>query len=100
MNNLVRTLLKIIATLGLVILTLLMCMAITYSTMFGLWLRTYQAFTQKTLVAELTIDRLSPENGLERMKVTYHPKQISSAFDTFVSGKQTQQDSSETQEFT
>jgi hypothetical protein len=88
MDNLVNKLLKVIASLVLVILALLMCMAITYSAMFGLWLQTYQAFTTKTLVAEITVERLAPENGVERMKVLYKPVQISSAFDTFVSGSQ------------
>jgi hypothetical protein len=90
-NNLVKNLFRIIASLLLIILLLGTCFVVINGLLFGLWLRTYQAFTQKTLVAELTVERTVTENSLEKFKVIYTEKAHATALDTFLSGTQQSQ---------
>lgn len=59
-----------------------------YTVLFGLWMRTYQAFTREELVATLTINRLTPENGRARFKVKYQAKQFPDALSQFLSSKE------------
>lgn len=56
-----------------------------YSLLFGLWLRTYQAFTREELVATITINRLPAENGQSKFKVKYQAKQLPDALSQFLS---------------
>ena len=55
--------------------------------MFSLWLKTYQAFTAKQLVAEITVTEIEPTNGYERIEVKYQQIESPSALDTFLSGR-------------
>ncbi len=54
---------KLILSLVLIIVFVVVCFFISIAGYTGLWLQTYKAFTQKTLVAEVTISELKKDDG-------------------------------------
>lgn len=77
---------KIIASLLLVILFLVLCLFVSITIFFLSWLRTYQAFTHKGLVAEFTITKVAAEGDLNKIKIDYTQVAQPSAFDTLMQG--------------
>ncbi len=70
--SLSRTL-RIIASFLLVIIFLVACIVSGVFVFFGSWLHTYNAFTDKTLVAEVTVSQFKQDENGEYIDVTYKP---------------------------
>lgn len=71
---------KIIVSLVLVIAFLLICFVAFAVFAFGSWLHTYRSFTQKTLVAEISVSEIKREdNGLEYFELSYVARKDESA---------------------
>lgn len=71
-GKLIKFMQKIIVTLGLLCIFLISCLGIVMILFTAAWLHTYNAFTDKELVAEITVKPLEKdERGLEQFEVTY-----------------------------
>ena len=68
----VKKLIKIIISLALILLFVLTCFFVFVIFSFASWLHTYKAFTQKNLVATITVSPIQyDEEGLSYANVTY-----------------------------
>lgn len=83
-----KRLVKILVSLVLALTMLLTCMLVVVIILFVGWLRTYQAFTAEKLVAEITVEKTTPANGLERIKVTYTPITNDAALNFIIPGSE------------
>lgn len=70
-QSIIKSLLKVIFVLILIIMLLVTCTFGIVTFGFSLWLHTYSVFTQKKLIAEVTTSKLYEENGIPYYKVTY-----------------------------
>lgn len=70
---------RLILNLLITIVILLSCIMILISVFVGAWLHTYRVFTQKTLVAEITVSELRHENDRDYFEITYKPVKATSA---------------------
>lgn len=71
---------KIVLNLLLVIIILISAIGILSSVFVGLWLHTYNVFTEKQLVAEITVSPLELTEDNKQFKVEYKQVQGQSAF--------------------
>lgn len=77
----IKSLLKTIVILIAIISILLLCIiTITFSA-FSIWIHTYKAFTQKTLVAEITATEKMTNEGVPYAEVTYKEVDSKTAFE-------------------
>jgi hypothetical protein len=70
---------RIILSLLLVIVFLVACIVFTTLALLGGWMHTYNAFTSKTLVAEIGVSQLKEDENGQFIDVTYKPVQQQSA---------------------
>jgi len=70
-QSLIKSLLKVILALVLIIVLLVSCTFGIITFGFSLWLHTYNVFTQKKLIAEVTTTKLQDDNGVPYFDVTY-----------------------------
>jgi hypothetical protein len=68
-----KTILKVTSSTVLLLALLLACTVGFALFFFGAWLHTYQVFTQRTLVAEVSLSPLLADNHGEYINVTYRP---------------------------
>lgn len=76
-----KSLLKTIAVLASVVCILVLCLLITISSAFSIWIHTYKAFTQRHLVAEIIVSQKQEKNGIPFSEITYKETQSKSAFE-------------------
>jgi hypothetical protein len=79
-NSTIKTLIKTIFTLSLVIVFLMTCIVSILTVGVSMWLHTYKALTKKTLVAEITTSELKYEDDIPYFDVTYKQVQQKTAF--------------------
>lgn len=70
---------KVILSLSLTIVFLISCIALITITFLGLWLHTYNVFTARTLVAEVTISQVKSDEKGAYTDVDYTPYVAQSA---------------------
>jgi len=88
--------LRIILSLLLVIVFLVACIVVSVIGLLGAWMHTYNAFTSKTLVAEVIVSQLKEDEVGQYIDVTYKPVQQQSALAAlFVSAPSNNQTSGE-----
>lgn len=91
---------RTVAGIIVLLVTCLLCALITGGVFLGLWMRSYTAFTQKRLVAEIEVSQLPAASGLQQFRVVYKPVAINNALDTFFSGTTQSNEQPATSEFT
>ncbi|BCX13943.1 MAG: hypothetical protein KatS3mg085_475 [Candidatus Dojkabacteria bacterium] len=94
-----KTLNKIILSLILLSLFLFACLLISATSFVGIWLRTYQVFTDKTLVAEVSISELRQDENGEFAIVKYKPIKNQSALARIFFKDETRVEEASEQEF-
>jgi hypothetical protein len=94
-----KTLLRIIASLLLTIVFLCACFLGAITLLTGLWLHTYNVFTAKTLVAEVTISEIREDTSGRYMNVAFIPFTQQSALSYLISPTDDQSNRNKPQEF-
>ena len=94
-----KSTLRVIFSLLLVIVFLVVCVVGSGLAFMGAWLHTYNAFTSKELVAELSVSQLKQDENGQYIDVNYKPYVEQSALTTLVSGEKPSTTTSDAQSF-